>query len=159
MRVEIEALQRIGEGYCLRFRGDDFVEMRERIRALSMTERSWMPEAFHERGGWWLSQWAFERLGPLFQNYALMCARLEVGEVGASTARSSVPPEVECAFQALHLRSTAPVWAIQAIYRVLAKRTHPDTGGSEAEMKAINAAYETARTWAENHKREKVTAL
>ncbi len=99
MRVELEDLQRVGQGYCLRFRGDDFMEMRERIRALSLSERAWMPEAFNERGGWWLSRWAFAQVGPAFQNYASMCARLEMGGDSPPTTRTRIPPEVERAFQ------------------------------------------------------------
>lgn len=45
------------------------------------------------------------------------------------------------AFNALHLQNSAPPELIKAAYRVMALLHHPDKGGDEAKMKAINAAY------------------
>ena len=41
----------------------------------------------------------------------------------------------------LHLTQGAPIEVIQAVYRVLAKKYHPDHGGDVEKMKVINAAY------------------
>jgi hypothetical protein len=152
MLVEILAIRSTPDGgVCLRFAGqtrDDFDAMRLRIKALGVGDHAWQPQAFNGRGGWWLSARAWAKLGPQFQNYARLRARLAAGDEGLPD-RENVPPAVEQAFQVLHLRPTAPVWAVQAVYRGLAKRAHLDLGGSEALMKAINAAYEVARAWAE----------
>ena len=48
-------------------------------------------------------------------------------------------------FRVLHLRETAPVELIEASYRVLARLHHPDAGGSDEAMQAINGAYAALR--------------
>lgn len=152
MSVMLEALHsHAAGGVIVRFRGDraDFEQVVWRIKTLSTHERQWIPEAFERRGGWWLSQRAFEKLGPLFRNYRQVRARLEVE--GKPAQAPAIPPEVDHAFQVLHLRTTAPPWVVQAVYRVLAKRAHPDAGGSHEAMKAVNLAYEQALAWAEQH--------
>lgn len=45
------------------------------------------------------------------------------------------------AFRILHLRETAPVELIEASYRVLARINHPDHGGTNEAMQAVNGAY------------------
>jgi hypothetical protein len=49
--------------------------------------------------------------------------------------------DLESAYGVLYLTPGAPVAVIQAVYRTLAKRHHPDVGGSTAEMALINDAY------------------
>lgn len=49
-------------------------------------------------------------------------------------------PPPEQWWQVLGLTAGAPVDLIQRRYRELARRAHPDTGGSEAEMARLNAA-------------------
>ena len=57
------------------------------------------------------------------------------------SSRTSRPTQAD-AYRALHLREDAPIEIVAAVYRALAKRHHPDVGGSEQAMKLINAAYE-----------------
>ena len=45
-------------------------------------------------------------------------------------------------YEVLGIRSDAPLEVIEASWRALAKRAHPDAGGSDAAMKEINAAWE-----------------
>lgn len=148
MSVEIEALQRVGEGYCLRFKGNGFEGMRNQIKALSLDERGWIPEAFNQRGGWWLSKRAFDKLGPLFRNYQEMRRRIEDEATSNAPPPRPVPPQVEQAFQVLHLRTSAPSWLIARVRRFLADRAHPDKGGNLEEMQRINAAADVAEAWA-----------
>lgn len=153
MAVLIEDLSVVAGGYVLRFRAparDDFDDMRLRIKALSAHEAQWQPGAFGGRGGWWLSRAAFDKVGPLFRNYREVRQRLEAEARGGSSP-PLIPLQVEQAFSVLHLRPTAPPWVVQAVYRVLAKRSHPDAGGSHEAMKALNLAYEQALAWAERH--------
>lgn len=155
MSVEIEALQRVGEGYCLRFRGDGFEGMRSQIKMLPYHERGWMPEAFNQRGGWWLSRAAFAEIGPAFRNYDEWRRTLK-DEGPAGTTRPApppIPPQVEQAFAVLHLRPTAPYWLVARVRRFLADRVHPDKGGSLEEMQAINAAADIAEAWARRQHR------
>lgn len=46
----------------------------------------------------------------------------------------------------LFITSEAPPEVIDAAYRALVKKYHPDTGGSAEDMKRINIAYETLRS-------------
>lgn len=45
-------------------------------------------------------------------------------------------------YATLHLLPTAPKELVDAAYRCLARLYHPDTGGTTAQMQALNLAYE-----------------
>lgn len=45
----------------------------------------------------------------------------------------------------LSVPRSAPLASIEAAYRELAKKAHPDAGGSEAEMQRLNVARDAAR--------------
>jgi hypothetical protein len=49
------------------------------------------------------------------------------------------------AWDALHLKPTAPPEVVDVVYRTLAKLHHPDRGGSSAIMTRLNLAYEQVR--------------
>ncbi len=51
----------------------------------------------------------------------------------------------DTAWEALHLRSSAPPELVDAAYRTLAKVHHPDHGGDNAKMRDLNLAYEKLR--------------
>lgn len=48
-------------------------------------------------------------------------------------------------FAELHLLPSAPPDLVQVVYRHLAKRHHPDTGGDTATMQRLNDAYSALR--------------
>jgi len=48
-------------------------------------------------------------------------------------------------YETLGVRSDTPLEDIEAVYRSKAKRAHPDTGGSDAEMRALNEAMDAIR--------------
>jgi hypothetical protein len=48
-------------------------------------------------------------------------------------------------FGVLHLRETAPVELIEGACRILARLHHPDAGGTDDAMQAINGAYAALR--------------
>lgn len=48
-------------------------------------------------------------------------------------------------YEVLGVRPGAPAEVIEASYRALAKRLHPDVGGSAEAMTALNAAWEAVR--------------
>ncbi|HET6317736.1 MAG TPA: DnaJ domain-containing protein [Chloroflexota bacterium] len=52
-------------------------------------------------------------------------------------------PEVANAYAVLWLRPGAPLSVVQAAYRALASRYHPDAGGDALAMRRLNQAYET----------------
>ncbi len=59
----------------------------------------------------------------------------------------TVPAAVEKALGLLYLLPGAPRPLVQASYRALALRYHPDVGGSTTAMTDINRAYEVAQGW------------
>ncbi len=62
------------------------------------------------------------------------------------THRTDAPPSGgNDYFATLHLRPTAPPELIDAAYRTLAKRFHPDRGGDTATMQQLNGAYAALR--------------
>ena len=48
----------------------------------------------------------------------------------------------DAAHKALYVCQDAPLDVVKAVYRVLAKKNHPDAGGDQERMRAINSAYE-----------------
>jgi hypothetical protein len=50
-------------------------------------------------------------------------------------------PSTDDAFKALFLQPSAPPELVRAAFKCLATLYHPDKGGDEEKMKAINAAY------------------
>lgn len=63
--------------------------------------------------------------------------------------RTPAPPAsapLEAAYALFHLKPSAPLWVAEAVYRASAARYHPDAGGNDAAMTAINRAIETIRT-------------
>ncbi len=60
------------------------------------------------------------------------------GRAGAQDSHRAL--RLASAHQALYLAPGAPAELVEAARRVLAKRHHPDAGGDEETMRAINAA-------------------
>ena len=58
-----------------------------------------------------------------------------------------IPPDVSRALQLLGLPEDAPLSDIRQRYRLLAKRSHPDTGGNHKDFIEINDAYNCVITW------------
>ena len=52
------------------------------------------------------------------------------------------PPKTRDPYEVLGVRPDSPVEVLEAAYRALAKKLHPDAGGSEAGMKDLNEAME-----------------
>lgn len=48
-------------------------------------------------------------------------------------------------YEVLGVRPDAPIEVIEASYRALAKQRHPDAGGSDEAMRALNAAFERVK--------------
>ncbi len=59
----------------------------------------------------------------------------------ANTEPEPKPRTAPDAFAVLHLLPTAPPEVVRASYLALAKKIHPDHGGSTAQMQRINEAY------------------
>jgi hypothetical protein len=65
------------------------------------------------------------------------------GHRGHADRRVSSP--LEKALEVLHLRTTAPSWAAEAVYKAAIKRMHPDHGGDHASACALTEAIATIR--------------
>ncbi len=63
--------------------------------------------------------------------------------------RPAVPPAVAAALNELYVVPGAPWLIVQACFRALSKRAHPDRGGTTSAQRALNAAYATAGDWYE----------
>ncbi len=100
------------------------------------SERAWVvPPAYADR----LTRW----MGRYFPPGAVVWEGVyNTGPGGADRAgrRPTTPPQLASAYQALYLAPGAPVELVEAARRVLARRYHPDAGGSDDAMKQINAA-------------------
>lgn len=49
------------------------------------------------------------------------------------------------AYETFYLLPTAPEFIVQAVYRAMVKKYHPDAGGDTATMQKINAAMEVLK--------------
>lgn len=58
--------------------------------------------------------------------------------------------EIDAARMLLWLGETASRGEIRAAYKKLAKERHPDAGGSDGEMKSLNAAYKLLLRYCED---------
>jgi len=87
-------------------------------------ERAWSLPREHMRGlQAWLALW--------FDQEAVAWER---------PARPAPAPAPAPAYRTLYLVEGAPAELVEAARRVLAKRYHPDAGGTDGAMAAINAA-------------------
>lgn len=80
---------------------------------------------YFENGAWYVHQKHIEDVKQLWDNDVV-------------TTITSGPDD----YALLHLRSDAPVFIVEAVWRALAKLHHPDRGGDEETFKRLNAAYQ-----------------
>jgi hypothetical protein len=64
---------------------------------------------------------------------------------GSYKASATAPTPVTEALALLHLLPSAPEELVQAAHRIMAKRCHPDRGGSHEQAVAINRAMDLLR--------------
>lgn len=127
--------------YAMRIVKADDDTFREFIEALKSTvansERTWDPA-----GKRWLFRGGqtVELVTRLLERHGLSYIYDEDGDT-----RTQSPLTAEDAYAALCLRPGAPPELVQAAYRIMAKRTHPDAGGDTAAMQTINAAVKLLR--------------
>lgn len=67
------------------------------------------------------------------------------GEVLPPPPLPSEPRQIPPHYALLHLDPSAPLEVAEAAYRALAKRAHPDAGGSTETMRRLNEAIEVIR--------------
>jgi len=82
-----------------------------------------------------------EFVGKTIADYG---ARLiEALRSSASAPRPETPtPDPNDPYAILDIPPNSPDWLLRLAYRDRAKKAHPDAGGSDEEMKRVNAAYE-----------------
>jgi hypothetical protein len=151
--VTITRLERAPDGWwelAWRAAPDDFDAIVQAVKSLPLDRRRYDPQ----RRLWRIASTSLllglgVYLGP---DLAQRVERL----LGKEEPRPSVlalPQTVEAAFTRLYLLPTAPRSVVKAVYRALAAETHPDVGGSTADMQRLNAARDTAMAWLESHPR------
>lgn len=67
------------------------------------------------------------------------------GELMKQNYAALPAPRVRTAWEVLGVDPGAPAAVIEAAYRAQAKKAHPDTGGSAAAFRELQAAYEEVR--------------
>lgn len=136
------------------------------ILALDPWQRRWIIE----EQAWWIADEAITRLTRrlpaldealtrwhqrpidiaeiIARSYAAPGTRAYArSEMRARAPRVIVPHAVALAYARLGLAAGAPLDAVVAARRSLARRHHPDAGGEHAAMVAINSAAETVLQW------------
>jgi hypothetical protein len=68
-----------------------------------------------------------------------------IPQVHVPPPRPTEPRQVPQHYAVLHVSPDAPLVVCEAAYRALARTAHPDAGGSEETMKALNLAIEQVR--------------
>jgi hypothetical protein len=141
------------EGYLFSFAAAtpaDFMEALRAVRALPPWQRVWMPMA----QVWWIHEDALSMLArrlPELHDRIRQVAHDRVLRIAQpytfQWAWQFAPRDVRDAFTALSLRCDASPDEVKTAYRALAKKTHPDRGGSHGAMLALNAAYACALDW------------
>lgn len=121
----------------------------------------WLYATRKKRSGWALLPWALALMAGLFAAKGMTVPALAAGAaalamrmflparvtnrpaVTAAVARPAVA-DVRAAFELLGLDVDVDAEAVKAAHRRLIARTHPDSGGSAALARSINAARDTA---------------
>lgn len=97
---------------------------------------------------------ACDRWDRVADNVAAVAAHIEalrgmdrwgVGSIEQAFAGYQALPAPEQWWQVLGCRPDTPQDQVEQVYRQLAKKFHPDHGGSEADMARLNSALATAR--------------
>lgn len=79
--------------------------------------------------------------------YAVKSMRMNEKRGIADTMRKAylqleAPPQKRDPYELLGVRPDTPLEDIEAMFKIKAKRAHPDVGGSDKEMKELNEAWE-----------------
>ncbi len=61
---------------------------------------------------------------------------------GRMTMQRAIPRQLQAEYSLLHLPAEVSLAEVRTQYRELAKRYHPDVGGSHADFLALQQAYE-----------------
>ena len=93
--------------------------------------RTWKPTLRQ----WWFKSDAILVVCTLAQKHCSGYTHMGESPTGAAIVTNA------SAYAMLHLLPTAPPEVVTAAYRALAKKAHPDVGGSTQTMQTINTAY------------------
>lgn len=61
---------------------------------------------------------------------------------GRMSTQRAIPRHLQAEYRLLHLQAEISLAEVRSQYRELAKRYHPDAGGSHADFLALQLAYE-----------------
>src|SRR5512142_799584 len=77
----------------------------------------------------------------VFAQFFLIGSALPVSQ-GRMTTQRTIPRHLQAEYRLLHLQAEVSLAEVRTQYRELAKRYHPDAGGSHADFLALQQAYE-----------------
>lgn len=148
MSTSLPQMRRTWDGCEVKFPFDlDVVE--DLKAAIPARERRWRPET----KTWFVTRPYVEfvanlllrRFGDLEEVLAFTEPESPHERRGRFRPDPSPIRPTDAAYRELYLQSNAPAAVIEAAYRALAKLNHPDRGGDDERMRAINLAYEALR--------------
>lgn len=105
-------------------------------QAIPHRDRKWVP-ATRE---WFLRADVISAVESLLMAHSI-AIKIETGHHTAPPHRMDRAQ----ALAAMYLRADAPDYLIPAVYRAMAKKLHPDAGGSTEQMQRLNAALEVLK--------------
>jgi DnaJ domain len=161
----------LGEDGCfMRFTGtpSDFDWMRYELKSYGRAYARWIPDyqwLDEKEGAWWVDDEVLMDVAEHFINLYEATQGLsssdthqwiEKREPRKPHARRESPSQAPLIplhlrpdYKLLCLPSTATAQEVKASYKSLAKRYHPDTGGSHERFIALQRAYAHVLQWAE----------
>jgi hypothetical protein len=156
---------RVADRVYVSWRGSAFSEVKDSFRAhfpthadcvYNGTAKAWsMPLSARYRLRQWLDQtvtadaitWLDGGPSAGSQSYSRNQSRYSRYQHQGPHDRGhgSVAPTVERAYHTLHLLPSAPAELVDLAYRFWSKKLHPDLGGDDGQMAALNTAMEVIR--------------
>lgn len=160
--VRIAHLESLDDGFLFSFVSPGaHDEATQAVRSLDPWQRHWIPAL----RAWWIADDAVSRLERRLPAVAEALAewRARPRDYMAEALASDywrrlrprgvvwVPLAVAAAYRTLGLDAGAPAAQVTAARRALARRRHPDSGGSHEAMVEINHAADTILAWLETN--------
>lgn len=173
LKVTHLGIDEYGDGWYLRFTGDqdDFDELREDLKAWGRAHAKWEPTYAWEdekQGAWWVQDRLlhdcyidrFENILEAINEVERNSGHQWIARRRASSARkrtrsrtythtytSVIPPSLLSDYALLAIGPGATLKDAKDSYRSLAKRYHPDAGGTHQGFIALQQSYERVTRW------------
>jgi hypothetical protein len=135
------------EGYVLKFKGMTKETFTPAIETLKRTVSPHLREYEPDTKQWFISDLARTQLdrwlGHLYVSYGVESEWIAPDDAGDARERPRKPhtPAKADAYAALCLTPEAPAELVKSAFKIMARVSHPDLGGSHEAMLKVNAAF------------------